>query len=334
MMYFQKWWLGACSCAVLLACGESSTASDAATTRAVVGNGSPLIAASALDTTPTAPQTAPSGTFSYNITTPNVLWDLSNDLIEISGIDFHAKHGLVAVQDETGILYFLSPQDGKVVRKVKFAGEGDFEAVRFVGSSIWVLHAGGILYRLDNWEQNNPDVTKFQLPMDEENDPEGLAFDAKHNRLLIACKNSASLQEKVKDRRAIYAFDLATNTLNETPVYSFTVQMVQQYIAANPDDYTQADVVEKLKKGKVLPIMPSEAAIHPVTNDIYILAATGFAVVVLSPEGKLLRVAQLDEKIFVQAEGLAFLPNGDMLISSEARFNENTAKIGRFDWKK
>lgn len=61
---------------------------------------------------------------------------------------------------------------------------------------------------------------------------------------------------------------------------------------------------------------PSAIAIHPKTNDIYILSANDRILVVYEKSG-LKKAFPLPAVIYYKPEGLAFYENGDLLISSE-----------------
>src|SRR5690606_37212141 len=62
---------------------------------------------------------------------------------------------------------------------------------------------------------------------------------------------------------------------------------------------------------------PSGLAVHPVTQEIYVLSSVRKAIVVLGADGSVTGAATLPEALLNQPEGLAFLPNGDLVLSSE-----------------
>jgi len=72
------------------------------------------------------------------------------------------------------------------------------------------------------------------------------------------------------------------------------------------------------KKGDVT-FQPSEIAIHPITDEIYMISTVGKLMVVMNRAGIILHIQSLSEEIFKQPEGLCFFPNGDMYISDEGR---------------
>jgi uncharacterized protein YjiK len=69
---------------------------------------------------------------------------------------------------------------------------------------------------------------------------------------------------------------------------------------------------EKLK------LKPSAAAINPITGELYILSSIDHLIVITDIKGKFKELHQLDPVIYKQAEGIAFTPSGDMIISNES----------------
>ncbi len=271
--------------------------------------------------------------FNYNINSPSEVFDLHEELWEVSGIEWTKESNILAIQDEGGFIYFLNEKTATIQKELNFAPKGDYESIRLVKGIIWILQADGFLHKIQNWNGDNLKRDIIKLPFNDNNDLEGLCYDKEKNRLLIACKNSPVFGEKIKDYRAVYAFDMDNEEVSPEPVYTLTTEKINNYLNKNPQSYQNAAVLERLKKAKALPFMPSEVAINPKNGHIYLLAGTGFAVFVLNQANELLHIAELNEDIFPQAEGLTFADNGDMFISSEGRFNGNTAKIWRFNWQ-
>ena len=65
------------------------------------------------------------------------------------------------------------------------------------------------------------------------------------------------------------------------------------------------------------PFKPSGLAFHPATGELYVLSAVRRALIVLSPEGELRAAVALPARLYPQAEGIAFAPDGTLFISSE-----------------
>lgn len=263
-----------------------------------------------------APAVAPA--FFYEVNVPNQTFVMPKELEEISGLSvWNDGKSLVAVQDENGIIFYLDKNTGKIERQIKFWEDGDYEDLQVVGKSIYVVKSTGTLYEVP---EDGKDAKKYNFGLDSKNDVEGLAYDAKNNRLLLACKNQAS-DELSKSKRGIYAFDLQKKAMSEAPVYTIATQEVQNYLNALPNTDSKVKMLEAFKADEMT-FAPSAIAIHPRTNDFYLLSAAGNVLLVLDSAGKVVHLEKLKKKIHAQPEGICFDADGTLYISNEAKDGE------------
>ncbi|HEY0895038.1 MAG TPA: SdiA-regulated domain-containing protein, partial [Sphingobacteriaceae bacterium] len=138
---------------------------------------------------------------------------IPRELKEISGISFVNDSVVAAVQDETGVLYFYDIYKKAIVRQYPFAKSGDYEDVAVAGNTVYIVNSSGTIFRIDNFRGNPSPVIRYDTPLTEKNNIEGLAWDEKNNRLLLAAKDAGLASPTDKE---IYAFDLATGKLHTT----------------------------------------------------------------------------------------------------------------------
>lgn len=257
--------------------------------------------------------------FPYDLSLPSEKFKLPDELTEISGIDVYKKSKLVCVQDEKGNIYEYDLKKGEVKHSVDFAKKGDYEGVANVNDTIYVLESNGDLFRITDFNNDLQHTDEYKTELDKDNDTEGLCYDRKNQRLLIACKKKAG--GNIQNARAIYAFDLKRKKLNPKPAYLISLDEVKAYISkADPAKFVGEEIrdLSDPKKGDVA-FQPSELAIHPLTGDIYVIATVGKILLVLNPSGKIICIKELDAEMFKQPEGITFMEDGTMYISDEGR---------------
>lgn len=235
-------------------------------------------------------------------------WSLPTELTEISGIARY-KNKLIAIQDEDGELFVFDPATGKVERRIPFAGAGDYEGIAVVGETAWVLRADGRLFEVSQFWGKTPLTREYPTPLGKKNDTEGLCYDAKNNRLLIALKGKSFDKEVGK---GVYAFDLNTQSFKAQPVYRLVA----------PASGTTGSKKKHAKKNQEL--RPSEIAIHPVSGHLFILDGPAFHLYETNTDGAIIGSFPLPKTELPQAEGLAFAPDGFLYISSEGRKGNGT----------
>jgi uncharacterized protein YjiK len=256
-----------------------------------------------------------SAKFPYILNQPVKKHELPAILNEISGLtDIDSLH-VACVQDEIGTVFIYNYQIDSIVYHYKFDATGDFEGMTFTQQSLFILRSDG---RLTEWSDFNlktggKKISHKKLPLLTANN-EGLCFDSKFNRLLIAAK-SKPIDHDLKSERFIYEFDLSAKRLNPKPVYS--INTVDLEIAAKKFGISQNDVTTK-GNWKPFNFRPSSLSVHPFSSDIYIISAADRMLVVMNRKGVITYMEQLSADLFAKAEGITFLNDGTMIITNEA----------------
>lgn len=279
----------------------------------------------------TFPKEALQFTMLYDLEKPDKTFELPKELNEISGLTL-SKNGkrLIAVQDEEGDIFYISTKNGKVKKKIKFYKDGDYEGIELVDSQVFVLKSTGTLYEILNPKEKDKDnikLNKYNDELNKSHNVEGLAYDKKNNRLLLACKGNGDKEYKLE--KSIYAFDLKTHSINKTPVYTVSQDAILNFLGAG-------QVIKKLEQlssqfdptQSYFGFSPSAIAIHPVTGDVYLTSSVGKLLIVLNSAGQLVFIEKLDKKIHRQPEGIAFGNDGTLYISNEGK--KGNAKIQVF----
>lgn len=229
----------------------------------------------------------------YRFDEPVASFSLPDELKEISGLTVLDERHLGAVQDEEGTLYVLDFETGSIAALMSFGPPGDYEGVALANGRLFTLRADGMLVEVEGWEGGDTRTREHDTDLGRDCDAEGLGFDESGGRLLIACKEEG--KDGLGDRRAVYAFDLATGSLSPEPAFVL--------------DPAEVRGAKRLK--------PSAVAVHPVSGHVFLLCSVGKELVAFSPGGALAGSWDLAKAGFEQPEGLAFLPNGDAFIASE-----------------
>ncbi len=267
------------------------------------------------DAPPAAPRSAMVGAArgSFQPRQPDTLLVLDAALTEISGQTLLSDTLMAAIQDEDGAVFILDPRTGHVLHTHTFGDTGDYEDVALTPEGLYVLRSDGDLYHIPDWQSPASEAVKIETILKGACDAEGLAYDARENRLLIACKERPGTGDD--GERAIYAFRLATHTVGVEPAYRIDVARVATMLRhADPDDAsTRLASALDLNTFK-----PSALAFHPHNGQLYVIASRPPSIAVLARDGALLGAELLPEGYLPQPEGIAFRTDGAMYLSSEA----------------
>jgi hypothetical protein len=105
-----------------------------------------------------------------------------------------------------------------------------------VNGQAYVLQSDGDIFRVIDYLGEDFEKTKFENELGIKNDTEGLGYDREKNQLLIACKGSPNLKEKAyTGYRAVYAFDLQTDSLLPEPVLLVSLDSIKAFLHEGDD---------------------------------------------------------------------------------------------------
>ena len=261
-------------------------------------------------------QPASSAITGYNLSKPDKRWSLPEELKEISGITATDENTVACVQDEKGTVFFYDISNSSIKRDFVFNGDGDYEDLVKVNNEMFILRSDGTLFKLTSFSDKPSKANTIETDIPSE-DSEGLCYDSDGKKLLIACKADIK-SDKYKNKRAVFAFDIKSGTLSAKPFLVIDPKAIKRFISDNK-------IHVKIKKEHKhdddddfkVDFRMSAIGIHPVTKKIFIISAADYLICVYNRDGKLENIEFLDSKLFNKAEGITFLPNGDLLVSNE-----------------
>ena len=228
-------------------------------------------------------------------------WEMPKVLTEISGLSYINEQRFACIQDELGTIFIYNIASSTLEKEVPFGSTGDYEGLAVVGENIWILRADGKLFEVSNINQDNAAVKEYDTHLTIKQDSEGLCYDKKNNRLLIAIKGSELDSD---DYKGIYAFDLAAKKMDQQP--AFKIDLLNNVFQQSGSN-----------KKKKATINPSGITVHPVNGDMYITDGRNPQLLVIDASGKIKSLHQLDNNDFAQPEGISFNATGDLFISNE-----------------
>jgi uncharacterized protein YjiK len=239
--------------------------------------------------------------FLYDFSAPDRHYLLPSELVEISGLtNYHDTH-VLAVQDEKGFMYQIDLATGELERKIKFAGKGDYEGIEYADGLVSVVKSNGNIYQFEipeDGEEVDPKHIKTSLKSQDE--IEGLGYLPEEDKLLLI--------NKVGKHKKLIPFN-ASDGLGKKHA-EITHEKIEKFVEEKGIDLLTP-----------LAFKPSGVAVHPITNDLYVLAHTGKCILILNSAYDIQAFIQLNPSLFSQPEGICFTSDGTLYISNEGNFS-------------
>lgn len=250
----------------------------------------------------------------YNLKEPVAIHELSSELLEVSGLTDVSETKIACVQDEKGIIFTYNLLTKEIENKITFGVDSDYEGLTRVGDVLYTLSSDGTLFETKStWKKPVTKSYDLNLPSP---DNEGLCYDEKNKRLLIAPKSKIGKGPEFKDSRAIFVFNLKKKALEKEPLFYFSIEEI--YAFADSKGIEKDSTFKKNGQlNKNQNFRPASLAVHPKTGDIYVISAEDFNMVVFSGSGEIKDYFALDKKLFPKPEGITFLKDGTMIITNE-----------------
>ena len=272
----------------------------------------------------------------YDLSSPDRVYILPTNLTEISGITELDGSTIACVQDEHETVYIYDINKNQTVRQIFTGYDGDYEGITRVNKTIYILRSDGVLTEIAGYDTEKFKRTTWQTNIPWQ-DNEGLCYDPKNNRLLIAPKEIPKKDSGQKDFRLVYSFNLATKKLSPDPVLRLNLEEIKKFAL---DNKVKVPMKDKKKGGKEEPdikFQVSAIGIHPVTGKLFVISGPERILFVFDMKGKIVFMERLSGDMFRQPEGITFMKNGDMFISNEGkekaptlvRFNYNQVASGK-----
>lgn len=256
----------------------------------------------------------------YRLDEPDRVFELPDELEEISGLSTLSSTRLLCNEDETGTLYIYNIAEGRLEETLSWGKEGDYEGVAAIEEVAYVLESNGTVYEVRNFLRDDPSVQEFENDRLEDCDAEGLSLSPDKSRLLIACKNGEE-----KESRMVHAFDLKQGSLKSETYLQLSFRELEEKLLKTDLDKLSLNLRKVLDpKGESGILYPSGIAIHPLTKELYILSAETKLLAVYTAEGELKHVFELMHERFLQPEAITFTENGDMYIGNEGKGGKPT----------
>jgi hypothetical protein len=251
----------------------------------------------------------------YRLQAPERVYELPEELEEISGLSAISSTQLLANEDETGTLFIYNIEEGRLEETLEWGEEGDYEGVAVANGTAYVLDSKGSIYAIRNFKSTAPLVQEFKNDGLNGCDAEGLFLMPERRRLLIACKDG-----KETGSRNIYTFDLEQERPAPEIYRQLEFKALEEKLLSTDFDKLSLKLRKLLDpKGESGILFPSGIAIHPLTKELYVLSSKTKLLAVYTAEGGLKSIFELRHELFLQPESIAFTANGDMYIGNEGK---------------
>lgn len=156
----------------------------------------------------------------------------------------------------------------------------------------------------------------------------GMCLHEQTNRLFFVAESA--LENEIQNYY-VYTFNLNHRKLNERPLFEIKPEEIELFAISNNISLSLNHKMENGDTIQHFTFKPEVMAVHPKTNEIYVLSSVDRSLAVFNQFGQVVNYTVLNEEIFVSPKAMTFYPNGDLLLTNSDLKNPS---IVRIKWNK
>jgi uncharacterized protein YjiK len=238
---------------------------------------------------------------------------LPDKLREISGLALSPDGRLFAHGDEEATVFELDPRAGRVLKSFSLVTTrqepdlgkkardgrvaGDFEGLAIAHDRFFLVTSNGVLVEFaEGADGASVPYTAHRTGLGDICEVEGLAHDPSGNALLLLCKQVRS-----------------TAYLGGIVIYAWSI--AQRRLEPEPRIAVPFAAVARMTGGRAF--NGSGLAFTPGGRSLVLVAGPQRLFAEITPDGRLVEGGQLDRTALTQPEGVEFLKDGTLVITSE-----------------
>lgn len=130
---------------------------------------------------------------------------------------------------------------------------------------------------------------------------------------------------------SIYSYNLNQRKLNERALFEIKPEEIELFAISNNIQLPMNRIDEIGDTVQNFTFNPDVIAVHPKTNEIYVLSSADRSLAVYNQFGQVVNYTVLNEEIYVNPQAMTFYPNGDLLLTNSDLKNPS---IVRIKWNK
>ena len=148
-------------------------------------------------------------------------------------------------------------------------------------------------------------------------------------RMFILTQNNFDIDNPVSN--SIYTYNISKRKLNEKVLFDISINEIELFALENNITIPKNKSRDFNDTVSQFIFNPIAMAVHPKTNEIYILSSENRSIVIFNQFGEVADIKILDEKLLSNPTAITFHPSGDLLISNSDLMSP---AIVRIKWNK
>jgi hypothetical protein len=152
-----------------------------------------------------------------------------------------------------------------------------------------------------------------------------VCFHQESHRLFLMTSNEERTEGYSSS--SVYAYNLNQRKLNAQPLFSISGEDIEAFAIQNNLIAPHSDLSIADDTLETMNFTPSAIAVHPKTNEIYVLSRADHSLVVFNQFGEIVNFTSLDKTTFSDPSAMTFKKSGDLVITDGNLMNPTVIQV-------
>jgi hypothetical protein len=152
-----------------------------------------------------------------------------------------------------------------------------------------------------------------------------VCFHQESHRLFLMTSNEERTEGYSSS--SVYAYNLNQRKLNVQPLFSISGEDIEAFAIQNNLIAPHSDLSIVDDTLETMNFTPSAIAVHPKTNEIYVLSRADHSLVVFNQFGEIVNFTSLDKTTFSDPSAMTFKKSGDLVITDGNLMNPTVIQV-------
>jgi hypothetical protein len=247
----------------------------------------------------------------FDLVNPSSISSFPMGVASFSDVTMLDSTHLVGIEPINGSVFLIDLNSNSISRQLSLGAEFQFVDISRMDSTLILLDSESKVHFLlppyDSTSYVSRNETKENFITS------GICFHQSTKRLFLL----SEVQETGEGQTScfLYSFNLNKRQLKEEPLFEINSSAIETFALNNNLPLPKNKVSFCGDSLEGLTFNPSAIAIHPKTNEIYVLSSDDRSLVVYNQFGEVVNFTTLNAKLFSKPTGMTFQDNGDLLIT-------------------
>lgn len=247
----------------------------------------------------------------FKLSSPSKITMLPMGVESFSGISFLDSLVLICLQEESGSIVLLNLNNNNTSGPLNLNLPTKIIDFSCIDSSMILVDDKMQVHFLSPPYDSSSLVTDNNVLCEWKS--AATCIHASTKRLFILSKSNLENENPISN--SVYTYSLSKRKLNEKSLFDISVNEIEAFALQNNISLS-TKAINQLDTTTELIFNPCAIAVHPKTNEIYVLSSENRSIVIFDQFGKIINLVFLDEKQFSNPTAMTFHSTGDILISN------------------